>query len=120
MSSGLSRFPAILWSSKLRDNPIPVGGPLHWGHSTTLAQQTNQCVQPIATRPRVSQQPASNVVQAQHLIQFPEQQQSAIRADLRAVKFQTHPTVKTEPNIIRFARTLRVIHEASLLSMLTF
>jgi len=31
MSSGVSRFPAILWSSKLRDNPIPVGGPLHWG-----------------------------------------------------------------------------------------
>ena len=67
-------------------------------------------MQTIVASARVSQQSARNVVQAEHLIQFPEQQQTAIRTDLRAMKFQPHPTVKTKPNITRFACTLRVIH----------
>jgi hypothetical protein len=37
-----------------------------------LAQQTNQCMQPTVTRPRVSQQTTRNVVQAEDFIQFPE------------------------------------------------
>jgi hypothetical protein len=77
-------------------------------------------MQAVVTCPRGSQQSASNVVQAQHLIQFPEQQQSAIRTDLRAMKFQPHSPVKPQPNIDRSVCTLRVTHEISLQTALTY
>ncbi len=71
-----------------------------------LAQQANQGMQTIVTRPRVSQKPTSNVVQAKHFVKFPEQQQTTVGTDLRAMKFQTHPPIKSEPNITRFPCTL--------------
>jgi hypothetical protein len=67
-------------------------------------------MQSIVASSRVPQKSTRNVVQTQHLIQFPKQQQSAVRTDLGTMKFQPHPSIKTEPNIARFACTLRVIH----------
>jgi hypothetical protein len=52
-----------------------------------LPQQPDESVQPIVTCPRVSQQTTSNVVQAEHLIQFPQQQQSSVQTDFWALKF---------------------------------
>ena len=43
-----------------------------------LAQQSDQCVSPIVTGSRVSQQTIRNVVQTKHLVQFPEQQETAV------------------------------------------
>jgi len=68
---------------------------------------------------RVSQKSARNVVQAKDFIQFPEQQQTAVRTDLGTMKFQPHLPVKTKPNIIRFACTLRVIHDPPPLDQVT-
>jgi len=39
-------------------------------------------MQPIATRAGISQNIACQIMQAEHLIQFPEQQQTTIRTDL--------------------------------------
>ena len=47
-----------------------------------LAQQADQRVQTIVTSAGVSQNAARNVVQAEHLIQFPKQQQTTVRTDL--------------------------------------
>jgi hypothetical protein len=49
-------------------------------------------------------------VQAEDFIEFSEQQQTAVRTDLRTMEFQPHPSVKTKSDITRFACTLRVIH----------
>ncbi len=48
--------------------------------------------------------------QPEHFIQLAHHQQTAVGTELRAAKFQPHPTVKTKPPIARFARTLWVIH----------
>jgi hypothetical protein len=49
-------------------------------------------------------------MQAEHLIEFPEQQQTTVGTDLRAMELQPHPAIKTKPDIARFACTLQVIH----------
>jgi hypothetical protein len=67
-------------------------------------------MQAVVTGSCVSQQSARNVVQTEHVILFPEQQQPAVRNDLRTMKFQPYPRVKTKPNITRFACTLRVAY----------
>lgn len=45
-----------------------------------LAQPTDQRVQTVVASSRAAQNSARNVVQARHLIQFPEQQQTADRS----------------------------------------
>jgi hypothetical protein len=67
-------------------------------------------MQTVAASAGVSQHSTSQIMQTKHLIQFPKQQESTVRADFRPMEFQPHPTVKTKPHITRFACTLQVTH----------
>jgi hypothetical protein len=58
-------------------------------------------------------------MKAKHIVQFLEQQKTAVRTDLGTMEFQPHPTVKTKPDITRFACTLRVIHDPTPQAQLT-
>jgi hypothetical protein len=51
-----------------------------------------------------------NVVQAEGVVQFLEQQQTAVRTDFGTKEFQPHTAVKSKPNAAHFACTLWVIH----------
>jgi hypothetical protein len=52
--------------------------------------------------------------QSKGIIQLTHHLQATIGTELRALKFQAHSPVKTEPRIIPFACTLRAIHNPPL------
>jgi hypothetical protein len=67
-------------------------------------------VQAIVASSCISQRSARNVVQAEGVVQFSAQQQTAVRTDLGTMEFQPHTTVKSKLNASHFACTLWVIH----------
>ncbi len=77
-------------------------------------------MQTVVDGSRISERTAGNIVQSRGLVQLPERQRATIGTDLRAMEFQPHPTVETEPDITRFACTLRVIHPYSPHNMLKY
>ena len=63
-----------------------------------LTQKSDKGVNTIEALTRALEKPASHVVQAEHFVQFAIEQQTAVRADLGAVKFQPDTAVKTKPD----------------------
>ncbi len=74
-----------------------------------LPQKPDHGMQTVVDASRISERTAGNIVQSRGLVQLPERQRATVGTDLRAMAFQLHPTVETEPDITRFACTLRVI-----------
>lgn len=58
-------------------------------------------------------------MQAQGLVQPTKQEQTAVRTDLGAVEFQSHPRVKIQPKFALRSRTHRVIQHRSFQTHIT-
>jgi hypothetical protein len=48
---------------------------------------------------RFDRKRAREIMEAEYIVQFPKQQQAAVRADRRTIEFQANTAVETEPVI---------------------
>ena len=78
-----------------------------------LTQEADQTVQTIMTSAAVNQVLTREIMQAEYIVQFPKQQQAAVRADLRTMEFQANTAVETESVIAQFSCTRWVSHRHS-------
>ena len=79
-----------------------------------LTKKADTVVHPVLARPRIPQRTPRQFMQAQGLVHLHNQEQTAIGADLGAVKFQSHPRVKIDPKTALRTRTRRMIQHCSL------
>ena len=65
---------------------------------------------PVVTGPGVDEMLAHQLVQTQHIVELTVEQQTAVGADLRAVKLDANPAIKIQPSALRLAFTRKVRH----------
>lgn len=75
-----------------------------------LAREGDDAVQQVVTGPGVDEMLAYQLVKTHHVVQLTVEQQTAIRADRRAVKLDANPTIKIQPSALRLAITRKVRH----------
>lgn len=76
-----------------------------------LTKQLGHPVNAAGTCATVYQRRARQIGQSEGVVQFPNEQQTAVRTELRPPELQPHPPVKFQPQIVPTPRTRWVTHE---------
>jgi len=73
-----------------------------------LAQKPHEPVTAIPARARIGEHPCRHVHQTEGIVEFTVHQQTAVRADRRALELKPHGSVELEPQRAGFRLTRRV------------
>ncbi len=78
-----------------------------------LPEKPGHPVNAVRLGPGVDQRSARQIGQTERIIEFPHDQQAAVRTELQTPELPTHTTVEIQPQIVPRRRTRWVSHETS-------